>query len=297
MKYMLTIFLVLGSVCYSQCTNVFGKKIICPDLEDSLFLYNNAIKVNAFFENNKLYVKTRSRKLNSNFDKKDIYITLQRARSLFFVVRRDSSLKNKNDSNYIQPFEKYSDITYTQYYQEIDEYKFYQRELENQIINAESPMPVYDNRICPFVVNEYNCVDSSSIYFGDIVIIPMYIPVVIKPFSMLTSSEIVLRKKILNPENRKREDTVKTENNSVSNLSTGKVNESLHKKGLPVFMYNNYGSGSIIGFIDEREFTKLKPEEYEKYVVLGFARELLGNEEMLEKWIKIKYGEHFVDFK
>ena len=50
MKCLLTIFLVLGSVCYSQCTNVFGKKIICPDLEDSLFLYNNAIKVNAFLK-------------------------------------------------------------------------------------------------------------------------------------------------------------------------------------------------------------------------------------------------------
>jgi hypothetical protein len=297
MKYMLTICLVWGSVCYSQCINVFGKKINCPDAEDSLFIYNNAIKVNTFFENNKLYVKTRSRVLKSNYDKKDIYITLQHARSMFFVVRRDSSLKNRSDPNYIQPFEKYSDITYTQYYQEIDEYRFYQRELENQIINAESPMPAYDNRICPFVVNEYKCVDSSSIYFGDIVNIPMYIPVIIKPFSMLTSSEIVLRQKILNRENRNKYDTVKTENNSVLNVSIGKVNESLQKKGLPVFMYNNYGSGSIIGFIFEREFTKLKPEEYEKYVVLGFARELLGDDEMLEKWIKIRYGEYFIDFK
>lgn len=297
MKYMLTISLVWGSVCYSQCTNVFGKKINCPDIEDSMFLYNNAIKVNAYFENNSLYVKTSSRELKSNYDKKDIYVTLQRARSMFFVVRRDSSMKNKNDPDYIKPNENYSDITYNQYYQEVDEFRFYQRELENQIINAESPMPVYDNRICPFVVNEYKCVDTSSIYFGDIVNIPMYIPVVVKPFSLLTSSEAVIRQKILHPEKIKINEPEKNEKNEIINVAYAKVNEPTHKKGLPVFMYNNYGSGSIIGFIDKREFTKVKPEEYEVYVVQEFARELLGNEIMLEKWIKTRYGDYLEALK
>lgn len=298
MKFLLTITLVWSSVCYSQCYNVFGKKIICPDFDDSLVLYNNAVKVNDYFENNRIYTKTRSRTLTDNLDKKDIYVTLQKARSLFFIIRKDSSLNNENDPEYIRPKPGYQDISYEQYYQEIDEFRFYQRELENQIINEESPMPMYDNRICPIVVNEYKCIDTSSIFYGDIVNIPMYIPIVVKPVSLLSPRELVMRQEILHPEYNKISDEkgflVSNEEKNERNV---KKEITVPKKGLPVYMYNDYGSASIIGFMDKRDFIRLKPEEYEEYVVQEFARDLLGNENKLEKWLKIRYGEYYSIFK
>ena len=294
MKYLLTIIMVSSSFCYAQCTNVFGKRVKCPEFNDSLALYNNAVKVNGFFERSDIYKRTRSIVLKTNFEKKEIYVTLQKARNVFNIIRSDSSLSGENDPLLIRPKSGYVDISINQYYQEIDENRFYQRELENQIINSESPMPMYDYRITPVVVNEYKCIDTSSIFYGDIVNIPLYIPVVVKPVSMLSETEMALRQKVVHFKSNDLYALVEDETMADRYKATyANLEVPISKRGLPVFMYNNYGSGSIIGFIADGEFVRLRPEEYDTYVVQDFARNLLANEADLVKYIVIRYGGFF----
>jgi len=293
MKLTLTIVMMWASASFSQCANVFNKQVNCPDLKDSMFIYNNAVKVNDFFEKSSLYKKTRTRDIRSEKDKKDIFVTLQQARGLFFVVRKDGALPNEDEKFMaIKPSPKYKDIDYSQYFQEVDEYRFYQRELENQIINADAPMPMYDNRISPVVVNEYKCIDTSSIYYGDVVNIPLYIPVVVKPVSMLTSSEQVMRKEILDPT-----PSPVAKTNEIIELpidAASRVQAIGEIKGLPVYLYDNNGSGSIIGFMNNGKFRIVRPEEYKEFVVLKYAQDLLENKENLKKWLKIHYGDYCI---
>jgi len=289
MKLLFAVFMLCGCNCYSQNKNVFEKKIKDPEVKDSLLIYNNAIQVNKFFENNKLYTKTKTQKIEN---KNDIFNSLESARSIFYKIRKDVSIKNTNDPDYIKINPGYSDIAYNQYYQKLDEYKFFQRELENQIINAESPISLYDSRICPFVVNEYKCEDKSSIYFGDIVNIPLYIPVVVKPFSMLTDEEKVLRVSILKTNAQSTLSTVSK--NEISSSLVTNQNEINYRKGNAVFYFNNAGSGSIIGFMNCGVFRKLRKEEYKEFVVMKYAQDFLENEERFNNWLKIRYGGYCV---
>lgn len=279
--------MIFGCNSYSQSQSIIEKRIKGPDVKDSLLVYYNAFKVNKFFENNKLYIKTNSKYIDN---KSDLYNTLESARSIFFKVRQEGSTKNTNDPEYINVNPGYSDITYKEYYKKLDEFRFYQRELENQIINATSPMSLYDRRICPYVINEYKCEDKSSIYFGDIVNIPMYIPVVVKPFSMLTDEEKKLRASILKKKNQSTVVAVSTnEANNVYN-----ENENNKRKGNAVFYFNNAGSGSIIGFMNCGVFRKIRKEEYKEFVVMKYAQDFLENEERFNSWLKIRYGGYCV---
>jgi len=145
---------------------------------------------------------------------------------------------------------------------------------------------LYDSRICPFVVNEYKCEDKSSIYFGDIVNIPLYVPVVVKPFSMLTDEEKVLRVSILKTNAQSRLSTVSK--NEISSSLVPKQNETNYRKGVAVFYFNNAGSGSIIGFMNCGVFRKLRKEEYKEFIVMKYAQDFLENEERFNNWLKIR---------
>ena len=285
MKFFFASLMLFGCFGYSQSQHDFVKQIKEPDIKDSLLIYNNAIKINKFFENNKLYTKTASREIDN---KNEIFNALENARIVFFKIRNDGSVNNLNDPDYIKVNPLYTDITYQQYYKKVDEYKFFQRELENQIINANSPMSLYDNRICPFVINEYKCEDKSSIYYGDIVNIPMYIPVVVKPFRMLTVEENKLRAEIIN---RKNQSTVAV---IPKNETTVDKNEYKSIKGNAVFYFNNSGSGSIIGFMNCGIFRKLRKEEYKEFVVMKYAQDFLENEELFKNWLKLQFGGYCV---
>ena len=288
MKFLFAVSMICSFNCSAQSNIFIEKKMKSPDAKDSLLIYYNSIQVNNFFDNNKLYTKISEEKIEN---KNELYNSLESARSIFYKVRKDGSLKNTNDPDSIKINPGYRDIAFKEYYKKVDDYRFFQRELENQVINATSPMPLYDFRICPIVINKYKCEDKSSIYFGDIVNIPMYIPVLVKPYSMLTEEEIISRAEIFKNYNQSVVDTeAKNETSSV-------YNENNYRKGSAVFYFNNAGSGSIIGFMNSGVFRKVRKEEYKEYVVMKYAQEFLENEERLNNWLKAQYGGYCVFVK
>jgi len=292
MKYLLTIAMMWASASYCQCTDVYGKSVPCPDFDDSLVIYNNSLKVYEFYDQNTQYTKVSSREVVNSQEKKEVFEDMQRSRRLFYVLRQDAGNKSKSDQRAItQSGYNYNVVSYDQYYQTVDDYRFYQRELENQILNTEAPMPIYDNRISPVVVNEYKCVDTASAYYGDIVNIPMYIPVVVKPVSMLSAAEIVVRNEILHIEVKPMliiNKSVETKKDS-SDIKYAVPGEPI--TGSAVFLYNNMGSGSIIGFMKNGRFRKIRPDEYAQFAVLKYAQEFLEDDTRVERWVRNKYGD------
>lgn len=63
-----------------------------------------------------------------------------------------------------------------------------------------------------------------------------------------------------------------------------------NKTTTPFYVYNYYGSGALIGFINNRKFIKIKPEEYKFYVVPLWAQKILENDTELNMLLKQKYG-------
>jgi hypothetical protein len=214
---------------------------------------------------------------------------------MFFVIRRAVAKMKPDKFSVGETSKQYKDITYEQYYTSIDEYRFYQRELENQIVNINAPQPIYDSRIAPILINEYKCIDSSSPYFGDLVNIPLYIPVVVKPVSLLSSTEIIERNEILHiktittsilPENvpeLKNKATVIT----VKKSFTEYTSSTTVSDGLPLY-YDN----TLIGFLRGRKFFKINPAEYAEYAVKKTGQSLLEDEERLKKFLKINFGDY-----
>lgn len=303
MKAINTLIILLSPfLSFSQCKDVYKQNVECPTEADSLVLYNNALKVYEFYENNKSYKKTNSTELITIDQKKEVFEMLADARKMFFIIRR-AVASSKPDPRFpdIKPKEGYKDITYKEYYSYIDEYRFYQRELENQIVHSNAPAPLYDSRIAPILINEYQNLDSNDMYFGDLVNIPLYIPVVVKPFVLLTSQELALRNEILhiipkitppvaveikNVDSPKRyavkRDTII--NNSPTTFETG----------ITIYAYNEYGAGAFVGVLINRRFRKIKPSEYNKYAVPNWARKILEDEDALEKMLKIRFGEYYI---
>ena len=289
MKILYTLIsLAISMASYAQCKDIYGNITECPNEQDSLVIYNNALKIMFFYDSNKSYKLKSSIELVGIDEKRQVFDRLIDARRMFSVIRR--ALKGTPPEN-----PKYKDITYAEYYQEIDEYRFYQRELENQIVNAESEFPMYDIRIWPILINEYINEDSSSIYFGDLVQIPLYVPVIVKPFDLLTGPELALRNKLLHivakdssiaikpaiREMIKRDTSV-----SITPLTITKV------EGTPIYAYNSNGSGCIIGFIQSRTFVKIKPSQYHEFAVMKFAQEILADDKLLSKYLAQKFGKY-----
>lgn len=66
------------------------------------------------------------------------------------------------------------------------------------------------------------------------------------------------------------------------------------RKGLPVYLFNGSGSGSIIGFMDNGSFRKVRPQEYQELMVQKYAQDLLENEELFKVWLRVQYGGYCV---
>jgi hypothetical protein len=314
MPYILCILLLLTQTLSSQaqCKDVYGDKTECPSDQDSLVIYNNAIRVVEFYNNNKSYQLLSSLELTENRQKVSVFEDLKEARRMFNILRRELESIKDDKFSAGKPKPGYKDINYSQYYQFVDENRFYQRELENQIVNSEAPMSMYDLRISPVLVNAYKCIDTSSIYFNDLVNIPLYVPVIVKPFALLTETELIMRYKALHitpvfpsiPKRQveKRDSTntivVKKVINNIPKDTIIHVNNfyAIKPNNLPIYAFNGYGSGGVIGFMVGRKFKKLTKKEYSEYAVPLFARELLANEKELDKYLKIKFGAYYEGF-
>jgi hypothetical protein len=162
-------------------------------------------------------------------------------------------------------------------------------------------------------------VDTASVYFGDLVNIPMYVPSAVKPVALLTSEEKAERDRFFN---EKPEEKIVAQPNSevldqqvtqavatavpasntskpandpyVFHFAPGEQNPFNNIFGeVPLYYYNQFGSGTIIGFIGRLGFRKIMPSEYTRYAVPNFAKELLGDEEKLKNWFKIQYGQYY----
>lgn len=280
------------ALSFAQCKDIYGAKCECPTEQDSLLIYNNAIVVVEFYDKNKSYILKSSTEFAGNQEKREVFDKLEDARRMYHVLRR--SLKTMSDNP------NYKDITYKNYYNSIDDNRFYQRELENQIVNSDAPFPIYDNRIAPILMNIYECNDTGSVYFGDLVQIPLYIPVVVKPYDLLTSTELALRNKILHIVAKDSVIAVKPvirdmikRDSTVQILS--KTLEIIPKyEGTAIYCYNEYGSACIIGFIQNRVFVRIKPSQYKEYSVMKFAQNLLSDLPKLNQYLYQKFGSYIV---
>lgn len=283
------IFSSFGLFGYSQCYTFYGDPAPCPTVKDSLDIYQNAVKVYDFYHRNKTYKAIRSTRIKSAADQRMVYEKMLESRKMYFVLRSDRRSNNRSGKSQFEHSVGYKDVGYDQYFNQITAHRFRQRDLENQIINAESPFPLYDNRIAPIVINEYKCLDSSSRYFGDIVNIPMYIPVVVKPQGMLSKTELVERNNVLGiAQEIPDEKQPVIEKVTAPELTTAELN-----KGVPIYYYNGYGSGSLVGFLHKRTFHRICKSEYHTYAIPKFARELLDDDEALSNWIKTQFGNRY----
>ena len=291
---LLLLFTVQG-----QCFDVYKNPTKCPTMADSLMLYNNAVKVINFYDRNPNYTKSEVRDISSEYDKIDIFKQLADARRLFKIIRAQFPSSNK----------RYKDVTYNQYYVVVDKYRFYQRELENQLVNRDAEISLYDFRISPLVVNFYRNTNIDDPCYGDLVNIPLYAPVVVKPFMMLSDSELVLRNAILHIDNPivykiapvlvpqpvvLSVDTIKKKKKKEIIVTVPKLK---YNEYCPVYYFEDpkLGGPALIGTLNGRNFVRIRKEDYVNYAVPVWAQKLLNDIPALTKYLKLIYGEYLLN--
>lgn len=162
-----------------------NKKKIEPTMQDSIALYNNTKSlVNYYSEKNGYEFDYY------NQDPPGIINMLQEKKRVEVENKKKNKETTSTDSGS-------RTIDISEYYKKIDENKFQQRELANSILDTKGPMGLYDNRISPHgrykVINKNG---KNKLLEGDIVDIPMYDPIAIKPYSLLNPFEKVIRDKL-----------------------------------------------------------------------------------------------------
>ena len=314
---MLVFFLTTNS--YAQCLDVFGREGDCPTENDSLIVYTNATKVYEFYEKNPDYVKLKSERLKTRQDVVNCFYKLQDAVDSFNVrwQLRERVLKGEDIPSILLPRDG-KNISKDQYYQYVDPYRFYQRELENGILNLSSPIPVYDIRIAPLVINSYENRRSNDEYNGDFVNVALYIPVTVKPYRLLTDSEKIVRQKILQgrvPQSVVKKDTIKKQIPIPVVRKTAKVDTTLlptanidftppviekrqpSKKipwdAQPIYYRDPSGGGWLIGWMIGRKFRKFSPgDEFYEYLP-KFYKDFLNDDVKLEQYLRIMWGGYY----
>jgi len=118
MKTIITALLLCYSVSISaQCTDIYGSKVDCPTEEDSLVLYNNAIKVVQFYDSNKSYQLTNSVELEIKSNKEEVFEQLKEERKKFTIIRREVAKLTESEKKFSagKPRTGYKDISYSEY--------------------------------------------------------------------------------------------------------------------------------------------------------------------------------------
>lgn len=307
MKTILILCLMLFPFLSSaQCKDMFGHVAECPTMDDSMTIYNNCLKVWNFYENSKEYKKVKTTNIITDEDRKGVIKRMIDAREKYkeMLKMHDNYIKTQNLAiNTI-----FHDLPYDDYYKEIDEYRFYQRDFQITIMNWNAPISLYDSRIAPIYLNKYKYYGPDHELDSTSVTIPIYAPVTIKPVALLTEAELITRNKMLMIENKKikpkdvivRRSMVKRDSSIVikdtvpiiQNIVTKK--EESYKSVFAVYMTSPYGGGCFIGYMMDNYFHKIKPAEYEQYAVPPFAKVLLADDMELDKMLKIKFGGYYI---
>jgi hypothetical protein len=338
MKYTILILMsmFIQQISFAQCLDVYNNPCVCPTSEDSMLIYENSLKVYKYYEDNTYYKKIKITKILTYKDFKACFYKLDSAYQAFKEIWqiRERYLKGENvnmaEKGIVLP-KGGKNIPVEDYFERIDEYRFYQRELECGILNTNSPIPVYDIRIAPLYMNVYRNHSAKDDFNGDQVEVALYVPVTVKPYELLTDAELEFRKKILGnryiPQTVKqpKKDTIaviKEEPVIVIKKDTIAVQKIPFKKEIqktvrsfvqkvdvirvkPVLSINTvlkppiypvyYGNGvtsCLIGKMDSKGvFVKVPKSEHR--ALPRFARELLMNDEQLKKHLRIKFGDFF----
>lgn len=145
--------------------------------QDSLNVYNNAIKIEKYY-NNKKYKLLGS--------------TFSLGKELF--NNNDFSAKEFKRDNFAKLPTKNGKVTYqaypfNSYRQNIDINRYQQRDNANTIIDTRAPIQLFDKRINPQLSEDYMNTDSKDQLVNDAIQISKYIPLAVKPFDLLTSKE------------------------------------------------------------------------------------------------------------
>ena len=312
--YFVMLLLLLSTNSYAQCYDVFGREADCPTENDSLVIYSNALKVYEFYEKNPDYTKLKSIRLKTKQDVMDCFYQLENALDSFNIRwQLRERVLNGEDIPSVLMTRDGKNINREDYYQYIDSYRFYQRELENGILNISSPFPIYDIRISPLLVNSYENRLSNDVYNGDFVNVALYVPVTVKPYNMLTDSEKVIRAKILEgrfpvvikkelPKKKKIvipkvKDTTLLENANITYVppvfEKGPYYTQPPYGALPFYFYNYYGAGALGGYMIGRKFRKVLPTDEYYWAVPEWIKDLLKDNKKLEQYLIITLGNYY----
>ena len=323
MKYVAYFVMLLLLFCtnsYSQCYDVFGRETDCPTENDSLVIYSNALKVYEFYEKNPDYTKLKSIRLKTKQNVMDCFYQLEDALDSFNIrwQLRERVLNGEDIPSVLMP-RGGKNINKDEYYQYIDNYRFYQRELENGILNTSSPFPIYDIRISPLLINSYENRLSNDEYNGDFVNVALYVPVTIKPYNMLTDSEKVIRAKILEgrfpvvikKESPKKKnvvipkvkpqikDTTLLENANINYVppiiqkDNGKKLNSIPWDASPMYDYDATGSLWLMGWMIKRKFRPVLPTDDLYESLPKVLKDFLSDNKKLEQYLIMKWGGYY----
>ena len=323
MKLLSTILLLLivNIISAQKFYDIYERLSDCATENDSLVVYNNALKIYEFYEKNPDYVKLKSVRLKTKQEVINCFYQLENAVDSFIALSqlRDRVINGEDLPNVLLPRDG-KNIPMNEYYIYIDDYRFYQRELENGILNINSPFPIYDIRIAPLIINSYENRFSRDEYNGDFVNVALYIPVTIKPYKLLTDSEKIIRteilkgiipKKILQPKSKTEP---KSKLNSKPTKPTPKDDSPLESANIdyvpPIirkeykytvppsgsigFYYlTQYGGGYLIGYMVGRKFRKYLSTDEFYWTIPSWLRDFLNNDVELEKYLTIKLGQYY----
>lgn len=313
---LLATFLCAVLTGHTQCNDAYGNSVDCPTANDSLIVYNNAINVYNFYEKSLDYVKLSSQKLKTRQDVLACFHLLENAVDSFALnwIKRERLINGEDLPNVLLPRDG-KNIPVDQYYLQVDAYRFYQRELENGILNTTSPFPIYDTRIAPLVINAYENRVSRDDFNGDFVNVALYIPVVVKPYAMLSDSEKVLREEIIRgrvPEklkkkkpqnspiakNKRKKVAIVPIKNSTSDyiITTPKNTGSFTRppaNAISVYYYNGYGGGHLMGYLVGRKFRKYLPTDEFYWATPKWLKSFLDDSSAVDKYLKQRLGAYY----
>jgi hypothetical protein len=150
-----------------------------PTTQDSLNIFNNALKVYNYYKNKK-YQRGHDAPIAGNvFDSLDKHAS-------------DWNRMAQNNEDVRIPS---GDVLAKNvlYRKDFDANRFMQRETAKGRIDTRAPAPLYDRRINPTKNVTFYNVDKSDPLYDDIVSIYMYDPLQVKPVKALTPQERILR--------------------------------------------------------------------------------------------------------
>lgn len=159
-----------------------GIKTKQPTQQDSLDVYNNAKLVNDFYKKSGEYKFTSdldsNMKANSKYNEENDITN----RNINRDIKYNLSFGTSQGLRTIKPEE---------YRKNIDENKYFQRELSYAVLNTDAPMQLFDRRINPQKQRNYTRIDKTTQdnLKGDYVELNQYDPIAVKPWDLLTKDE------------------------------------------------------------------------------------------------------------